>query len=719
MNARGSLLSGANLIELSPHHVDEGARIGFLHEDKAAALGRLMAVDGQRDPIKVVANPKNPERPWRLVTGMHRLIGARMPEARLAIRRRMRGGRFEDMVDHPMLGLIQAPNAHYGDIALWFATILSWCLDGNAYWVKVRNRAGRPVELWYIPHWLIEPKAPIDGSDLISHYEYRPGGGAGTVTFAIEDVVHFRHGINPRDLKKGLSPIHGCIREIFMDLESSAFVAALLRNMGVPGVVISPDGGSMPSPEDVAATKAWFTQAFGGDNRGSVLVMGGRTKVDQYGFNPSQMNMSEARDIAEERVCAVLGVPAAVVGFGAGLQQTKVGATMEELRKLAWHNGVLPMGRALVDELKRSLLTDYGETAGLDLYWNTDEVLALQEDEAKQETRWGERLKSGGITLAEYRAGIGLESDASHDIYLRPISVIEVPKGQPGRGVAADPAKADRAGSKAKGDRYTVPEDWLPDDAADASPEAIARGEAYARMLLAQEPGQRDAFAAALDTFFARLGKAAADAWRTAIAEPKGAKAADDDAIIARVMALLDNEAWRVGLAQVYGAQYLEIAQAVQGAAEQAGLGVNLPDIVARAIVASGGTRAGLIDLDEQTRSALFDALAEGRIEGEGVEALARRIETFVESGPWNEGAYRARLIARTETKFAQNISTIERARAAGVRNFVVFDGRFGPPRSELSHIARDGKIVSFEAARIMAENMRPNCTLSFAPHFS
>jgi len=73
-----SLLSGAKLFELSPHHVDEGNRIGFLHQDKAAALGRLMAVDGQRDPIKVVAQPKNADQPWRLVTGMHRLIGARI-----------------------------------------------------------------------------------------------------------------------------------------------------------------------------------------------------------------------------------------------------------------------------------------------------------------------------------------------------------------------------------------------------------------------------------------------------------------------------------------------------------------------------------------------------------------------------------------------------------------------------------------------------------------
>lgn len=97
MTGTGSLLAAAALMELSPLHVDEGDRIGFLHEDKAAAIGRLMAVDGQRDPIKVVANPKNPNRPWRLVTGMHRLIGARIESLTVfAIEVK---GRTEDLTD--------------------------------------------------------------------------------------------------------------------------------------------------------------------------------------------------------------------------------------------------------------------------------------------------------------------------------------------------------------------------------------------------------------------------------------------------------------------------------------------------------------------------------------------------------------------------------------------------------------------------------------------
>lgn len=77
-SASNSLLANAQLFEVSPLHVDEGERVGFLHEDKAAALGRLMAVFGQRDPIKVVANKKGADRPWKLVTGRHRLVGARI-----------------------------------------------------------------------------------------------------------------------------------------------------------------------------------------------------------------------------------------------------------------------------------------------------------------------------------------------------------------------------------------------------------------------------------------------------------------------------------------------------------------------------------------------------------------------------------------------------------------------------------------------------------------
>ncbi len=661
-----------------------------------------------------------------------------LPEANLAMRDRKQGGKMEQVEEHPLLELIRNPNPFYSDIALWAATILSYCTDGNAYWIKVRNNAGQVVELWYVPHWMMEPKASIDGSQFLSHYEYTPGTGFGKDYLPVEDVIHFRHGLNPRDLRRGLSPLQGVIREIFADIESSNFVASLLRNMGVPGVVISPKGGAMPTPEDVEATKTWFQQTFTGDGRGGTLVMGAPTEVSQYGFNPQQMELGGARDVAEERVCAALGIPAAVVGFGAGLQSTKVGATMEEMRKLAWHNGVLPLGRALIDELQRSLLPDFKgrDSRRLELFWDTDEVLALQEDENRTTERKLGELKAGAITLYDYLTETGREADDSHKYYLRPIAMLEVPLAEAGqprevRDLSSGarnmvepqlPTPEPVKSLPAPETKANPLEDYLPAGARDASPDAIVRAERFALEQRREASADAEAFTAALLPLFQGWGdtasKIAFDVLR-ARGEKAFEKTDPDPELINQIIDLLNMEAWEQGLSSRYQAQYVGIARKVAAQLQEAGFGTGLPDPVMRQIIASGGTRAGLVDIPAQTRQAIFDALAAGRAEGEGAQALANRIANQIEGGHWGNAETRARVIARTETKYAQNLSTLEAGRAAGVEEYVIFDGRFGEPRSELSHIARDGKIVSADDAYIMATNMRPNCTLSFAPNFS
>lgn len=662
-----------------------------------------------------------------------------LPEANLAMRERMQGGKLEPVEEHPLLELIRNPNPHYGDIAMWAGLVADFAMWGDAYLIKVRSLSDEVVELWYVPQFMMEPKAGLDGTQFLSHYEYSPGTGYGRMYLDPRDVIHFRNGLNPRDLRRGYAPMRSVIREIFADIESSNFVASLLRNMGVPGVVISPKAGSMPSSEDVEATKTWFQQTFSGDGRGGTLVMGAPTDVQPYGFNPQQMNLSEARDVAEERVCAALGIPAAIVGFGAGLQQTKVGATMEELRKLAWHNGVLPLGRALVDELQRSLLPDF-QRAGdrrrrLELYWDTDEVLALQEDEDKQTDRLLKELNAGAITLYDYLVATGREADESHKYYLRPISVMTVPLAEAGasRRPAADPplpAPDQQLPPPAKalpspGGKATNPlETYLPADARDADPEVLARAEAVATLLNREAEAQTGPFASSLSELFAGWGDTAsrisADVLRARgfKAQSIEVKEDPDPELIQQIIDLLNLEAWQQGLSSRYQAQYLAIARKTAATLQEAGFGTGLPDPVMREIIATGGTRAGLIDVPAQTRQAIFDALRAGIAEGDGILALANRIANQIEGGQWNNPETRARVIARTETQFAQNRSVLETARAAGADELVVFDGIFGEPRSELSHIARNGKIVSAEAARIMADNMRPNCTLSFVPHF-
>ncbi|RVQ76125.1 phage portal protein [Sinorhizobium medicae] len=650
-----------------------------------------------------------------VVTAPVQWIQRSLPEARLTVMRYGRAGRVDDLADHDMLSLINRPNDYYGDLTLWAGTVLSYCIAGNAYWLKARNGAGRPGELWYVPHWTMKAFGAEDGTRLLSHYLYSPGGGIEPVRIDPADVVHFRHGIDPRNPRLGISPLDGAIREIFMDLESSNFVASLLRNMGVPGVVISPKAGGVVASEDVEATKAWFQQAFGGDRRGGPLVMGAPTDVSPYGFNPQQMNMSEARDVAEERVCASLGIPAAVVGFGAGLQSTKVGATMSELRKLAWHNGVLPIGRVFADEIDRSLLPDFGPMTGgnakgrIKTVWDTSDVLALADDEDKETERWNKRVAGGWAMIAEAREAAGLNVDESHKIYLRPIAIVEVPAGAPAR-ESRDGQEGDDL--KEQGEKSR------------ASLRARRAGMAYVRLLAAQEEPRAKSLEKRLKAFFRELGKAARLAALPLLQDdgltPKEASFEEksDDLLVLRILDAIGIGTHRTTFRHVFEGHYLEVAREISEAAELAGISGSLPDPVARSVAAAGGRRAGLIDLSAQSKAALFDAVAEGRAEGEGATQLAARIAGHIEAGPWATPEMRARVIARTETKYAQNVSTIERGRAAGVERFMLFDGRLGPGRSLPTHIARNGAIVTADEAMQLTNEEHPNGTLSFSPHF-
>lgn len=74
-----SLLRDARILELDPNiiDVDLSGRIGFYFEDKAVAFGRLLAVDGQRDVVKVSRAPAASKYKWLLHVGLHRTMGAR------------------------------------------------------------------------------------------------------------------------------------------------------------------------------------------------------------------------------------------------------------------------------------------------------------------------------------------------------------------------------------------------------------------------------------------------------------------------------------------------------------------------------------------------------------------------------------------------------------------------------------------------------------------
>ena len=349
------------------------------------------------------------------------------PEAPLQVREEQSDGTDEVLVNHPMIQRINRPNSFYSGVLLWMATIVDWSINGNTYWAKVRSGAGRIVELWWLPSWLVEAKWPADGSAFISHYEYSPNFTP--IRIEVEDIVHFRFGLDPNNTRKGTGSLASLVREVFTDEEAANFTASILRNIGVPGVTIS------PADKDVAVDKEQaddirdrFTKTFGGDNRGVPMVMSLSAKIDRMSFSPQELDLKALRRIPEERACAVLGIPAIVVGLGAGLDRSTF-SNVAEAREMAYENFIIPTQRIMAAELDLQLLPDFGNEERERTHFDTSKVRVLQEDQTKMEERLSKRLTSGGITVAEYRSPLGLEVRPEHEIYLRPINLIEVPVG--------------------------------------------------------------------------------------------------------------------------------------------------------------------------------------------------------------------------------------------------------------------------------------------------
>jgi len=324
--------------------------------------------------------------------------------------------------NHPLKMLLDTPNAYYPGELLWAATLADRTISGNAYWIKIRSAVGRPVELWWVPSTLIEPKWPDDGSQFISHYEYRPG--TDVIRVNTEDVCHFRWPMfDPHNIRKGMSPIAALVREIFTDDEAANYTAAMLRNVGVPPVIISPGADASPSQDELEQTKARYQDITTGDNRGQALVMSGPTNVNTLGFNPQQMDVKNLRRVPEERVSALLGIPAAVVGLGSGLENTKVGATMAEMREQAYESNIIPTQRLMAAELRTQILRDFGDIQRLKLDFDLSQVRVLQTDQNALWQRTLAALSQGAITLNMWRQEVGMEPVSEGDVYYVPGTV--------------------------------------------------------------------------------------------------------------------------------------------------------------------------------------------------------------------------------------------------------------------------------------------------------
>ncbi len=340
-------------------------------------------------------------------------------------------GNIEKLNNHPISGLYARPNPFMSAGLLNHYIVLAVNTVGDAFLYKNRNKLGQVVELVPLMPSMVQVRG--NETELITHYEYYQTGSGEPLILPVGDVVHIRQGIDPNDHRRGHAPLKGVLREILGDEAAGQWSAALLHNMAVPGVVLSPRNDSLggPTREEAEAISESYKTKFGGANRGAPMVLSGSMNVDIVSFSPDQMKLQELRRLPEERISAVLGVPAILAGLGAGLDSATYNNT-RELREFFTEQKLIPMWKTVSNELTHQLLIpDYKDTSSK-CEFDYSQVRALQEDMDELYKRVNTGVQGGWITIGEARKVVGLEADEKHNIYLRPLNTVQITEdGQP------------------------------------------------------------------------------------------------------------------------------------------------------------------------------------------------------------------------------------------------------------------------------------------------
>lgn len=333
-------------------------------------------------------------------------------------------------LQHEAADLIRRPNPFHIWADYCQAGAFDWWM-GNWYLKIVRDLAGTPIELWYIPQFLIEPRWPGDGrapevpideadNTFLSHYQYNIPGWTPELIKKSE-MIHIKRGVSSTNARKGEGVWDAVLEEVFGDNAVARFSATIMKNMGMIKYLISPSDKDVTiSEKDAKKIKEQFQVGSTGINANTPLVNPLSLDVTKLSFNPRELDLKELRNVPETRVAGVTGIPAIVLQFYVGLEHGHYGAAYEQARQQGYENVIIPIQNHISEDLTWQLLPELDKTKGARLTFDITKVRVLQEDRDALYKRESSALAVGGVTLNQYLASLGKEPVDGGDIYYVP-----------------------------------------------------------------------------------------------------------------------------------------------------------------------------------------------------------------------------------------------------------------------------------------------------------
>lgn len=188
-------------------------------------------------------------------------------------------GKGRPITDHVLLTAFTTPNALMSGHQLFKITQLCLDLVGDAFWFKVRNGLGAPVEFYPIPpHWIAELPTPLNPTFRIAYYGWQE---------RIPDTeIFWIHDAAPADpYRRGSGTVRAMADELETAEYASKHAKQIFWNRAIPEFVVMDPGAS---GDDIAIHEQAFSQKLQGFWRWYKPYFSNR-KLEFW--QPQQMNL--------------------------------------------------------------------------------------------------------------------------------------------------------------------------------------------------------------------------------------------------------------------------------------------------------------------------------------------------------------------------------------------------------------------------------------------
>ncbi len=321
--------------------------------------------------------------------------------------RRLSDGDRSEILQHPLLDLLERPNLLQGKFE-WIEAAASFLyLSGNSYLECVGpqggNNSGVPKELYVLrPDRMRVLPDPVH---FVGGYEYTVSGRK--VKFSSDRILHLKL-FHPLDDWYGLSPVQVAALAIDKLNSGDKWNASLLQNAAVPSGALTCK--QRLTDEQFERLKSEMRRQIQGvNNAREPLLLEQDLEWKELGISPKDMDWIEGLKMSALQVAQVFNVPPELIGLSPATYQNR-----KEARKALYTEVVCPFLNRLRDALNNWLVPRFGDNLLLD--YNKDGIEALSED---QEALWNRVNQSGFLTLNEKRRMVGFDDISGGDLLER------------------------------------------------------------------------------------------------------------------------------------------------------------------------------------------------------------------------------------------------------------------------------------------------------------